>query len=296
MDKAGGKREGTKVLRGFNLCQNQIKKRQKLRQTDRQWGYPAMRCRIETVALHLFFCLSFCKGNTSQEIMGWVSWGRLWAKISSAIQTQCVSNRANFLWLLDKWRQHWLNVGFVRKQDAFTLLLPFLFSSPVSPSLPLLSHPNLDPHLSGLNFLSTRLPASLFPPTWFPFCICICLFLLLISRPCAWTTVDNASSRYFTTLPETLVAIMFLPCFLCSSCSTTFRGSAASWSPEPGSTQQRLPAHWATSTPSTLSTEIWSQRTSYWTHRATSFWQILACAKRTSSPTAPRRPSAVRQR
>ena len=119
------------------------------------------------------FSLSFTKGNTSQEIMGWVGTAgeTRGAKISSAIQTQCVSNLANFLWLLGEQRQCWLNMGLIRKQDTFTLLLPFLFSSPpFFLSIPLVSHSICGPPFICLplsNFLSCCIPASLFPPIQF---------------------------------------------------------------------------------------------------------------------------------
>lgn len=113
-----------------------------------------MRSRIEA---------SFSKGNTSQEIMG-AGGGGLWAKISSAIQTQCVSNRANFLWLLDEQRQCWLNMGLIRKQDAFTLLLPFLFSSLLFSLVPaaLSLHLWSSVHLSSLVKLFKPSPSCLF--------------------------------------------------------------------------------------------------------------------------------------
>lgn len=137
-----GKKKGSFKMSNI-VPESEIKMKQKHRQTER------ISCHEK---------LSFSKGNTSQEITGWVGTAgeRLRAKISSAIQAQCVSNRANFLRLFGRAKTVLIKYG----QDAFTLLLPFLFSSPLF--LPL-SHSTSGPSFICLllsNFLSL-LPSCL---------------------------------------------------------------------------------------------------------------------------------------
>lgn len=90
-----------------------------------------MRERVEAVALCLFCVSLSLKETPLRKSRGGLGQRERLKGPKLAALTQCMTNGANFLWLLDKQRQRWLNIGLIRKQDAFTPLLPFLFSPPL---------------------------------------------------------------------------------------------------------------------------------------------------------------------
>lgn len=100
-------------------------------------------------------------------------------------------------------------------------------------------------------------PTGLLPYLWPSFHQSHLVKLFKLSPSCLFISSHPVSPLCLIMSSDSnfrFVALTF-PSYFSSSCSTIYKGSAASLSPEPGSMQQRLPAHWATSTPSTLSTE-----------------------------------------
>lgn len=70
MDVVSVRGEGAKVYGGFYAApQSEIKKGQKHRQTE---GISCHEMQNRSCRSLSFICFSFSKGNTSQEIMGWV--------------------------------------------------------------------------------------------------------------------------------------------------------------------------------------------------------------------------------
>lgn len=134
--------------------------------------------------------------------------------------------------------------GCIYSPSPLSLFFPSFSLRPAALSLHLWPsfHPSSPVKLFKLS------PSSSFPPKLVSF------LSLYLSFCCSWDFIDNLMN-ILVCVPTNTCCYNLCSLLLSSSCSTTYRESAASSSPEPGSTQQRSPAHWATSTPSTSSTE-----------------------------------------